>query len=308
MANAPEKDNEKVFKTTQGGKRIAVSVKGSITGMGADIIIIDDPLDASEAATETACLIVNKWIDTVLSTRMNNPKTGVMVLVMQRLSVLDTSAHLAEIETWQKLVLPAKAEIDLHVLTGESETYHFKKGTLLHPERLDVVTLDVQRLKMGEAAFLAQYQQSPVPGGGGVIDVSLFRRYKEVPKAYDIKFISIDAATGSESGSYSVIQLYQMTNGHLYLLYSIRGYWVFPELTKRVIAAQTQAKADFIVIEHASSGQALVEVLRDHYSEEIRNTLLQRRYPKLPKDIRMEKAMVLVAKDKVLIPESADWL
>ena len=54
--------------TTKGGSRVALSVGGSITGRGADFIIIDDPLKAEDGASKTARTRVIDWYDGTLST------------------------------------------------------------------------------------------------------------------------------------------------------------------------------------------------------------------------------------------------
>ncbi len=66
--------------------------------------------------------------------------------------------------------------------------------------------------------------------------------------------MSIDAASGSDSGSFSVIQMFQITDGRLYMTGSHRGRWPFPELRAKVIGLQEQFNIDAIVIEKASSG------------------------------------------------------
>ena len=71
--------------TTRGGGRVALSVGGSITGRGADFIIIDDPLKAEDGASETARTRVIDWYHGTLSTRLNDKEQGVIILVMQRL-------------------------------------------------------------------------------------------------------------------------------------------------------------------------------------------------------------------------------
>lgn len=103
MSPAADKDTALVFRTSRGGQRKAFSVESRITGQGADIIILDDPLDASDAQSELACAKVNDWIVDVLMGRFNKGATGVMVLVMQRLAVNDPSARLQEIEDWTLL-------------------------------------------------------------------------------------------------------------------------------------------------------------------------------------------------------------
>ncbi|NOD68270.1 phage terminase large subunit [Ruegeria sp. HKCCD7303] len=309
MSGAPQKDNERIFLTDAGGFREAISVNGAVIGKGADICIMDDLLDASEVATENGCAKVNNWIDTSLSTRLNDPASSAMVLVMQRLAINDPAAHLQTQEDWNCVTLPAIAEEDQIVPISDVEEYHFNKGELLDAARLPMDTLDVQRAKLGTANFLAQYQQRPVPPGGGEIDISLFQRYKTLPKLYDVRFLSVDAASSCRSGSYSVIQVWQMTNGNVYLADNQRGYWTFPQLTKRVVDTQTLWKANFVAIERASSGLALIDVLWEHYPDNIRRTLVQGlKHKGLSKEDRAGKAMVLVEQGLVHIPLETLWL
>ncbi|AZQ68637.1 terminase [Silicimonas algicola] len=308
LSGAPAKDNERVFITEQGGKREAISVNGAVIGKGADLIIMDDPLDGSQVASQSVCGKVNSWIDNSLSNRLNDPAKSPMVLVMQRLSIHDPAAHLASQEHWNRLSLPAIAEEDMQVPIGQGELHAFERGDLLDPARLPRDVLAVQRAKMGEANFLAQYQQRPVPAGGGEIDISLFQRYDVLPKPFDVRFLSVDAASGSQSGSYSVIQAFQMTDERLYMMWSVRGYWSFPQLVKHVVQAEKHIDADFIAIEKAHSGLALLETLWDRYPLNVRRKLLQPVVPKLSKEDRMAKAMVLVADERVLLPKVAPWL
>jgi hypothetical protein len=86
---------------------------------------------------------------------------------------------------------------------------------------------------------------------------------------------------------------------------SQRGYWDFPDLMKRVIAAQKKLDADFIMIEKASSGLALLEELFEHYPREISRKLLKIISPRHSKEDRVAKAMVLVEDKKVFFPTQA---
>lgn len=308
MSVKPAKDSERTFVTAEGGKRAAGSVKGSVTGSGTDITILDDPLDVAELATDTACAKVNGWIDLSLSTRFNDPASGPMVLVMQRLSLNDTAAHLSRQERWEKLALPAVSEADMDIPIAVNKSYRFSKGDLLDPVRLPLEFLEAQRAKMGSEGYLAQYQQSPVPGGGGMVDLGLFPRFTKLPKPFDSRFLSIDAASGEQSGSYSVIQLYQVTDGQLYMVDSQRGYWSFPKLRNLTIDLQRQHSVDFIAVEWAHSGQALLEELWENYPPQLRRPLIQKRTSRHSKEDRMAKALVLAEQGSVLLPTEADWL
>ncbi len=303
MSPAAEKDTAHVFRTSQGGQRKALSVEGHITGQGADIIILDDPLDASDALSESACDKVNDWIVNVLTGRFNQGSKGIMVLVMQRLAINDPAARLQEIGAWSVLSLPAVAEEDMTVPIASDRTHLFAKGDLLHPQLLDTAYLDQRRRAMGTSAFSAQYQQRPLPPGGGAIDVSLFKRFGALPKTWDTRFLSIDAASGSDSGSYSVIQFWQISDGKIYLANSQRGHWSFPELRKHAIDAKTAFQADFFLIEYASNGQALVQELWEYYPREERARVVQKYSPRHTKQVRMDIAMVPIEAGKVFLPQ-----
>jgi hypothetical protein len=73
------------FETTSGGCRLSTSIGGVLTGRGADIIIIDDPLKADDALSETRRRSVNEWYDNTLRSRLNSQEDGAIIIVMQRL-------------------------------------------------------------------------------------------------------------------------------------------------------------------------------------------------------------------------------
>jgi hypothetical protein len=54
---------QREFETTAQGFRIAISVGGVLTGRGADIIIIDDPLKPEEALSQAQRQAANEWYD-----------------------------------------------------------------------------------------------------------------------------------------------------------------------------------------------------------------------------------------------------
>lgn len=208
-----------------------MSVDGDVTGHGGHVLIMDDLLDASDADNEAACETVNRWIDEVFSTRTNQPAKTPMLLVMQRLSVFDPVEHLQKAEHWEVLSLPAIATKEETIPIG-GEAHIRKVGDLLHESRYPAEYLKTQKRKMGRRAFEAQFQQSPVLEGAGVIDLSDICRYDDLPKEYDARFLSIDAASGLEGISYSVILACQITNGKLYVFGHYRGKPTIPELAR----------------------------------------------------------------------------
>src|SRR5262249_17212018 len=129
-----EKSTETELVTTQGGYRNATSVGGTLTGLGADTIIVDDPISADEARYEVNRPNVSPWFTKALMSRLNNKKLGTVIIVMQRLHVEDLTGHLMEIGGWDLLCLPAKAPRDMSVQVWRG-AYVWKMDEPLQPLR-----------------------------------------------------------------------------------------------------------------------------------------------------------------------------
>src|ERR1700733_8897623 len=87
--------------TTRQGFRLSTSVGGVLTGRGADYIMIDDPLKPDEALSETQRNAVNNWYDHTLYSRLNDKRTGRIIIVMQRLHEDDLVGHVLGLEAWK---------------------------------------------------------------------------------------------------------------------------------------------------------------------------------------------------------------
>jgi len=143
------KDTEAECVTTNGGGRFAVAVGGSFTGRRADVIIIDDALKADEAQSEKARRAVNEWYGTTLLSRLDDKKTGSIIVVAQRLHEDDLPGQLLRNGGWQHVDLPAIAEEDQEIPIGPDSVHHRKKGEALHPEREPIEVLEKIKSEMG---------------------------------------------------------------------------------------------------------------------------------------------------------------
>ena len=117
-AMRPARDSGTELVTTAGGSRYATSVGGTLTGRGADLIIIDDPLKAEEAMSEPARKRVIDWYAGTLVSRLNDKENGPIVVVMQRLHENDLAGHLLDQGGWEHLDLPAIAVEDSVIPLG----------------------------------------------------------------------------------------------------------------------------------------------------------------------------------------------
>src|SRR5215472_13168095 len=155
------------FITTRQGYRLATSTGGVLTGRGADIIVIDDPLKPEEALSEAQRKAGNEWYDHTLYSRQNDKRRGAIVIIMQRLHEDDLVGHVLAQEEWEVLRFPAIAETDeVHQIETiwVPERFTRRRGEALHPDREPPETLDRIRRTMGEYNFAGQYQQSPAVG------------------------------------------------------------------------------------------------------------------------------------------------
>jgi predicted phage terminase large subunit-like protein len=263
VARAAESD---VFTTKRGFRR-STSVNSALTGLGGDIFIIDDPQKATDAQSETLRNSVTQWFSNTLRSRLDNKKSGIIVLVMQRVHLQDLTGYLTEnSDEWTVLSLPAIAEVDEQIPIGPGKFYHRPAGEALHPEHEPLETLENLRKELGSEIFAAQYQQSPVPPGGAMIKRQWLRYYDIRPeRTYRTKVImSWDcAAKEGAQNSYSVCTTWLIVEKRDYYLLDVtRGRFDYPRLRQTAIALAERFKPTAIVIEDASTGIALAQELK----------------------------------------------
>jgi hypothetical protein len=84
----PYKNTETEIELTERGFRMATSVGGTLTGRGADIIIIGDPLKPDDALSESRRTAANQWFNNTLLSRLDDKRTGAIVVVMPARSAI----------------------------------------------------------------------------------------------------------------------------------------------------------------------------------------------------------------------------
>lgn len=297
------------FETTERGGRMATSVGGVLTGRGGDILIIDDPVKPDEALSDVQRQGANDWFDHTLYSRLNDKRTGAIVLIMQRLHLDDLVGHVLEQEPWEIVNLPAIAT-DEEVWTYDTllgkRTHRRGEGELLHPRREPMEVLDAMRSALGTYAFSAQYQQAPVPLGGGMIKRDWLLAYDEedLPGTFDAIVQSWDTAIkGSQLADYSVCTTWGVYDKTFYLLDVYRKRMEYPELKRQVVRLAKQWKAETILVEDKASGSQLIQ--------ELRNELHGIKGIKLEggdKVMRMHAQTATIENGNVRIPKEASWL
>jgi predicted phage terminase large subunit-like protein len=254
--------------TTARGFRRSTSVYGTLTGLGGDLFIIDDPQKAVDALSDAHRDRLNHWVSNTLMSRLDSKQTGAIILVQQRVHLNDLSGYLMELGGWEVLSLPAIAEQDETIAIGDGVFHSRPAGEALHPELEPLESLEKLRFEIGSDVFAAQYQQAPVPPGGCMIRREWLRYYDKLPeRTYRTRIIQSwdTAAKDGAQNDWSVCTTWMQVDNCYYLMDLTRGRYEYPRLRDVAIAQAQKHRPHCILIEDASTGTALAQELKKSY-------------------------------------------
>ncbi len=265
------------WETSHGGGMRAVGVGSGVTGFGADLIIIDDPIK-SRAEAESAAYRdrVYEWFNDDIYTRLE--PDGAIILIQTRWHDDDLAGRLLREareeggEQWEVIDLAALAE----PAAGTTLTEKVEKdscvpddplgrspGEALWPERFSSEALDRIRRKLGSYSFAALYQQKPVPAEGGLFKRDWFRIIPRAPnglrwrRATDPGLMS--TATADYTASFRVA--FDREN-NLYIDGGFRKQIEYPELRRYILGRMHEERdTDQHGVELSAHGTALVQDL-----------------------------------------------
>tara|TARA_Y100000310_G_scaffold78084_1_gene74710 strand:+ start:905 stop:2413 length:1509 start_codon:yes stop_codon:yes gene_type:complete len=261
--------NQKTEYTNKStGAMISTSVGGTITGKGADIIVIDDPLNPEQALSESFRETCNRWIDHTVSTRLNDKRKGGIILVMHRLHEEDTAGHLLKKGGWHHICLSSPANEDkVYEFPISGKRVAVKAGEPLWNEREPIEVLEQQKIHMGRWAFAGQYRQSPAPLEGGVIKRDGFRFYREIPDDLDCIINSWDMTfKDTTDGSHVCGQAWGRRGANKYLLDQVRQRMGAVRTIEHVKNLYGKWNPLAVLVEDKANGPAIIDLLRDEVS------------------------------------------
>lgn len=293
------------YENDRTGARIATSVGAALTGEGGDVLVCDDAHNVVEAESDAARKGAVDWFNSSMSTRLNDAKTGVKIVVMQRVHQDDLAGHLLETGDWYHLCLPMEFEgVKPQWVIGWTDPRE-KEGELLWPERYGPD--EVARLKraLGSYGAAAQLQQRPTPRGGGIFKGAWFGSYKAAPEFVRIVESWDTATSEKEHAAYSVGTAWGETvNGDILLLDVSRGRWDFPRLKAEVAFFHAKHRGSVVLVEDKSSGRQVCQEL----GRDVRLPILPVSVGKSDKVARAITVSPMVEAGKVKLPEDAPWL
>lgn len=212
-----DQNAKSLFMNISKGEKIACSVGGNITGSHGHFIIVDDPLDPEEAASELELDNANNWMSGTLSSRKKDKVATPIILIMQRLHQNDCTNDMIERSKGaQKIAMRSgdrNAELLLkHIcLPAEvsdkiqpPELVRFYKDGMMDPIRLPRSVLNEQ-MAVGDYHYAGQYMQYPVPKGGGSFKTGKINIETAIPTHWICKCRFWDkAGTKGGKGAFTV--------------------------------------------------------------------------------------------------------
>lgn len=253
------------FKNNHQGFMLSTSTGGALTGEGGDVIIIDDPQNPLMANSETEREASVNFFKNTLQTRLNNPRTGAFIIIMQRLHEKDLTGHiLSENLGYEHLCLPAIAENRTIVVFPISKKEIVREpGDILNAGRFDQEVLDGLKKSMGSIQFAGQMQQSPAPAEGIIFKRKWLHEFYSVsPRTTDIQ--SWDMAFTKSEGSAKVAGFVLGKNGaDIYIKDLVNDKMDFTESVAavRVLSGKWKS-ARAKVVENKANGPAIVNTLK----------------------------------------------
>lgn len=235
MKMVSDQNQKTYFENDSTGWRQACAV-ASMTGRRGDVVIWDDPHSVEAALSPTHRETALRVFQETLPTRLNNPASSAIIIIMQRLHEGDVSGLILEHGFgYEHLCLPMQFDAARRCETSigfvdPRET----DGELLFPERFPQDVVERDREVMGAYAFAGQMQQTPTPRSGGFFEWEKFQIRDALPHiGRSVRYW--DKAGTKDGGAYTAgVKMGVAQSGDYIVLDVVRGQWAAAE-RERVI-------------------------------------------------------------------------
>jgi predicted phage terminase large subunit-like protein len=251
------------WNTSKGGDYFAIGVGGTVTGKGADVLIIDDPHSEQEAAMAAS----NPDIyDKVFEWYTSGPRQrlqpgGAIVVVMTRWAQRDLTGQVLKSaaqrsgEEWEVIEFPA-------ILPS---------GNPLWPQFWSLAELEALREELPNAKWQAQYQQNPVGNESAIVKRDWWKWWEKdnppqcdyILQSWDTAFEKTQRADYSAGTTWGIFACEEDNFApNIILLNTYKKRVEFPELKRDVMREYTDYEPDSLIVEKKASGAPLIYDLR----------------------------------------------
>lgn len=247
------------FANTKGGFMQAISALGKVTGKGGDFLLSDDLLDAKDSFSKAKRNDVRQWYGSAFYNRAQNKKNVVRININQRLHQQDISDLLLGLD-FKTLILPMiKEEKDRSTVEFRDPR---KVGEYLFPARYGEEEMKDDMKALGNYGWSSQYQQRPMPLGGGIIKEEWLRFY-DGPTPSGKMIITGDLSfKGNDTSDFNSLACWVAVGEKRYLIDMIRGKWTYSKTREMFIEFCKKHNASYKYIEDKANGSALLDDLK----------------------------------------------
>lgn len=306
--------NAEGWLTTDGGGYVPAGVGGAITGKGAHVLIIDDPVkNSADAESETIRDATWDWYQSTAYTRLA-PGGGVLV-IQTRWHLDDLSGRLEEQmvehdgDQWEIVRYPA--------IAVEDEKYR-RKGEALHPERYDEKAYARIKKAVGPRVWSALYQQNPVADEGSFFNKAMFVECKmaDIPK-HCINYTAWDFAISKETRADSTagITVGVDHDEDIWIKNLVKGQWGTYEIVELIIQEYLTYRSRLTGIEDGHIKLAVDPVLQKEIESRAKKgnrslyelSMEPLKPGKRDKELRARPIQGRCQQRKVHIPTDAPW-
>lgn len=254
------KDTDKHFTIVgHRGYMQTAGVGGPITGKGADLIIIDDPVkNAEQAGSPTYRKRVWDWYRSTVFTRLSG--NAILIVVMTRWHNDDLAGRLirasdsGEGDRFHTVSLPA--------LAGTNDPLGRAVGEALAPELYSRDQLEAIKRVVGPYWWSSLYGNSPSSDETQIILRTWWQQY-DVPPNFEFVYQSWDTAMkDDESNDYSCCTTWGVGRLGLYLIDIFYEKLQYPQLREAVKNLASRHNPNVILIEDKSAGTSVIQDLR----------------------------------------------
>ena len=246
------------WETNHGGEYFAAGVGGSITGRGADLLIIDDPHTEQDSMSDSAMDRAYEWYNS--GPRQRLQPGGRICVVMTRWATDDLTGRLIKSQSepkadkWDVIEFPA-------ILPNDEPVW---------PEYWSKEDLEAVKASISTKNWNAQYMQDPTSEEGAIIKRDWWKDWdqEQLPKllhviqSYDTAFSKKETADYSAITTWGIFEPFEGYEKCIILLDAQKGRYDFPDLKNLAIEQYHYWEPETVIIEAKASGQPLIHELR----------------------------------------------
>jgi predicted phage terminase large subunit-like protein len=284
------------FATTAGGGLFAASIHSNVTGFGGNLVIVDDPVGIGDAANLDKLNKINEKFQNEVLSRLDNHRTGWVLIIMQRLHEEDLCGYVLQQGGWTRTVLPLIAPRTKTFELGFGK-WKREKGEVLRPDAFS--KQEIKRLQKG-SNFQLLWQQNPLGNSFKAVKRRHFGTFEQPPDVGVVLSVDTSLIAGEDS-SFNVVQAWCGDGKNYFLIDQWRDQCGYERLRKRTLKMASRHRPAAILVERTGNGAALIDELRHRH----RTIAI---VPDGTKLDRFRRVCRLIYSGKVLLKKEAPWL